>query len=225
MGWAFVAMASLFGITAALAMVGQLLKHPSSTVTDTTTPTSSARLRRASPRAAPTAAPTATDARRAPDPDRHGDRDARAQVARPAQAATAAPAPTAATATSTNAGRSLDLHSLTQSGSISPTDEPGSDTPKPAGGGNLTEAQVSQVVGLHRPGVSRGCWDRNPTAKPAVNVTVSLTVAPDGSAQNVSAAGDDASVAKCIENDVRNWKFPASGASQKIAIPFKFVRQ
>jgi hypothetical protein len=52
-----------------------------------------------------------------------------------------------------------------------------------------------------------------------------LTVAADGSAQGVSASGDDPSVAKCIENDVRNWHFPAMGCSQRTSIPFKFLLQ
>ena len=32
-------------------------------------------------------------------------------------------------------------------------------------------------------------------------------------------------VAKCIENQVRSWQFPAPGSSTTINIPFKFVRQ
>jgi predicted Zn finger-like uncharacterized protein len=226
MGWAFVAMASFFGITAALAMVDQLLlKRPPSTVTDTTSATSSAPAPGV-PSATPTAAaPTTTEAVERPTPAATATAT-HAPTTRSAPAGTATAA-TAATPTATGTGRSLDLHSLTQSGgNVTPTDEPGgSDVPKSTGSGSLTEGQITQVVGLHRPGVSRGCWDRNPTAKAAVNVTVTLTVAADGSAQNVSASGDDPSVAKCIENDVRNWKFPASGSSQKIVLPFKFVRQ
>ena len=59
----------------------------------------------------------------------------------------------------------------------------------------------------------------------SVNVGVSMTIAPDGSAQSVSASGDELSVAKCIENDVRGWRFPAMGCSQKTSFSFKFVRQ
>jgi predicted Zn finger-like uncharacterized protein len=224
MGRAFVMMACAFGITAALAMVDQLLlKRPPPSVSDTTNPTASVPAAGV-PSAAPTAAATATDAVEHVNPVPTAA-PTHAPTARPTPAGTAATAGAAA-ATTTSTGRSLDLHSLTQSGTgISPTDEPASDAPKSTASGSLTEAQIAPVVGLHRPGVSRGCWDRNPTAKPAVNVTVTLTVTADGSPQNVSATGDDPSVAKCIENDVRNWKFPASGGGQKIAIPFKFVRQ
>lgn len=84
---------------------------------------------------------------------------------------------------------------------------------------------MQQVIGLHQLAIRRSCWERNPTVKPTVNVSVSLTVGPDGSAQNVSTSGDEISVAKCIENDVRGWHFPAMGCSQKTGFSFKFVRQ
>jgi len=58
-----------------------------------------------------------------------------------------------------------------------------------------------------------------------VNVGVSMTIGPDGSAQSVAANGDEPSVAKCIENDVRGWRFPAMGCSQKTNFSLKFVRQ
>jgi hypothetical protein len=73
--------------------------------------------------------------------------------------------------------------------------------------------------------IRRACWERNPTTKPTVSVSVALTVGSDGSAQGVSATGDEPSVAKCIENDVRGWHFPAMGCAQKTAFSFKFVKQ
>jgi hypothetical protein len=84
---------------------------------------------------------------------------------------------------------------------------------------------VQNVIGLHQVGIRRSCWERSPTTKPSVNVSVALTVGPDGSAQNVTATGDEPSVAKCIENDVRNWRFPAMNCSQKTGFSFKFVKQ
>jgi hypothetical protein len=122
-------------------------------------------------------------------------------------------------------GRSLDLHSLTQNSSVAPTsDDPGTDGPK-APGQCFSQGQVQQVIGLHQLAIRRSCWERDPTTKPTVNIGVSLTIGPDGSAQNVSASGDEQSVARCIENDVRGWHFPAMGCSQKTGFSFKFVRQ
>ena len=84
---------------------------------------------------------------------------------------------------------------------------------------------MQNVIGLHQVSIRRACWERDPTTKPSVNVAVSMTIGPDGAPQGVSASGDEASVAKCIENDVRGWHFPAMGCSQKTGFSFKFVRQ
>jgi predicted Zn finger-like uncharacterized protein len=132
--------------------------------------------------------------------------------------------PPAATASGT--GRSLDLHSLAQSApAITPTDEPASDAPKSAAGQSLTEGQVQQVIAAHRTAVGRVCWERNPSAKTAVGVNVILTVGADGSAQSVGASGDESSVAKCVENEVRGWRFPATGSSQRTTFSIKFLKQ
>jgi predicted Zn finger-like uncharacterized protein len=130
-----------------------------------------------------------------------------------------------AAAAPTAPGRSLDLHSITSGTSVAPSEDPGGNDAPAAPGQCLSGGQVQQVIGLHQLAIRRTCWERNPTVKPTVNVAVALTVGPDGSAQNVSTSGDEASVAKCIENDVRSWHFPAMGCSQKTGFSFKFVRQ
>jgi len=117
----------------------------------------------------------------------------------------------------------LDLHGLTGN-AVTPTDDPGDNGSK-APGQCFSSGQVTQVIGLHQPGIRRACWERNPTTKPTVNVSVSLTIGPDGSPQSVSANADESSVAKCVENDVRSWRFPAMGCSQQTSFSFHFVRQ
>lgn len=99
--------------------------------------------------------------------------------------------------------------------------------PSAAGGGGFDQAAVERVVANHRAGVKRTCWERvsGPDQKSSVNVTVNATVAPNGSVSSTSSSGDDPMVAKCIENQVRTWQFPAPGESKQIALPFKFVRQ
>jgi predicted Zn finger-like uncharacterized protein len=126
--------------------------------------------------------------------------------------------------TTTAPGRSLDLHSLTGS-NVAPGEDPGGNEAAPAPGQCLSGGQVQQVIQLHQLALRRACWERNPTTKPTVNVGVQLTVGPDGSAQGVSTNGDEPSVTKCIETDVRSWHFPAMGCSQKTGFSFKFVRQ
>jgi hypothetical protein len=135
------------------------------------------------------------------------------------------PAAPGATATATGGGHGpLDLHGLTGSG-ITPTDDPGGSEGPKAPGQCFSEGQVQQVIGLHQVSIRRACWERSATQKLSVNVSVSLTIGPDGSPQGVSASGDDSAVAHCIENDVRSWHFPAMGCSQRTAFSFKFVRQ
>ncbi len=134
-------------------------------------------------------------------------------------------APSASASTSAaSTGRTLDLHGIGTGPTIAPVDDMGNDGPK-APGNCLSEGQVQQVIGLHQVAIRRSCWERSSTTKLTANVAVSLTVGTDGSAQSVSASGDDPSVAKCIENDVRGWRFPAMGCTQKTGFSFKFVRQ
>jgi hypothetical protein len=121
-------------------------------------------------------------------------------------------------------GRSLDLHSLTQNSNVAPSAEDPGDGPK-APGQCFSQGQVQSVIGMHQLAIRRSCWERDPTTKPTVNVSVSMTIGPDGSSQSVAVSGDEGSVAKCIENDVRGWRFPAMGCSQKTGFSFKFVRQ
>ena len=94
------------------------------------------------------------------------------------------------------------------------------------GGGGLDSSSIERVVASHRAGVKRTCWERGGAdQKSSVNVLVSATVAPDGSVSGTSSSGDDPVVGKCIESQVRSWKFNAPGSTTTVNIPFKFVRQ
>lgn len=94
------------------------------------------------------------------------------------------------------------------------------------GGGSLDSSSVERVVASRRAGIKRTCWERGGAdQKSSVNVTISATVAPDGSVSGTSSSGDDPVVAKCIESQVRNWRFDAPGSTTTVNIPFKFVRQ
>jgi hypothetical protein len=168
---------------------------------------------------APTAAPTAAAPTATTEPTSSAAVAANASGPRAgggggagSHASAAAPAPT----------KQLNLGGIGRSG---PAPEDFGNEGPAAPGQCLSSGQVQNVIGLHQVGIRRTCWDRNPTNKPSVKVNVSLTVGPDGSAQNVSATGDEPSVAKCIENDVQNWHFPAMNCSQKTGFSFNFVKQ
>ena len=122
-------------------------------------------------------------------------------------------------------GGAADLTGLLGGGGSGPAVGPGGGGAAGSGGG-LDQAGVERVVAQHRIGVRRTCWERGSNdQKSSVNVTVNATVAPDGSVASTSSSGDDPVVAKCIEGQVKSWRFPAPGSSTQIAIPFKFVRQ
>lgn len=93
--------------------------------------------------------------------------------------------------------------------------------------GPLDQAAVERVVVGQRAGVKRACWERRSgdEGQASANVTVTVAVGPNGTVDSTSSNGDDPVVTKCIEAQVRKWKFPASGTTTTINIPFKFVRQ
>jgi len=91
----------------------------------------------------------------------------------------------------------------------------------PAAAPCISEEQVQKIVRLHLMHLNRSCFEHAETAKAAANVTATLTIGPDGLPQTVTTAGDDPSVAQCVEGHVRAWHFPA-GCTQKISIPLRF---
>jgi predicted Zn finger-like uncharacterized protein len=214
MAIAMIAAAVAFGVTAGVAV---FLRPPPAAPTPVVVQVPAA------PAAVALAAPTSTQtttttADPTPSPGPSTPRSALALATAARSSAAAAPSATM--------GHGLDLHSISPGSNVLPTDEPGSgDTPKAVAGQGVSGAQVSQVVGLHQVALRRNCWERNPSQKTAVNVSVTFTVAGDGSVQGVSATGDEPSIATCIANDVKGWHFPATGASQPVNVPFHFVKQ
>ncbi len=130
-----------------------------------------------------------------------------------------------ATGTTTAAhGPGVDLSGLTgQRNDPSLGDNGGASAAAP--GQCLSEGQVQTVISQHYAGIKRSCWERSGSTKSAANISVSLTVSPGGDATAVSAAGDDPVIANCIASDVRSWHFAGGGCSQRVNIPFHFVRQ
>lgn len=72
----------------------------------------------------------------------------------------------------------------------------------------FTGAQIQSVIVSHQRELRRDCWERNATPQPVVNVVIRMTIAPDGSAQNVVTSGDEPSVKGCIDSAVRGWHSP-----------------
>lgn len=204
--WAVVLFVVPFGITAAFFLFKPppqpiVVQVPVSTPTPTTP---------APPVATEAPAPTAS----APIPEPTAS--APAATSRPAVAAAKAPA------TTSTERKTVDVSGLL--GGTSGPSTGGSGSGGSSGGG-LDSSSVERVVRERQASVKRTCWERSGTQKSSANVTVAVTVAPNGSVSNANATGDDPVVAKCIENQVRGWSFPAPGSTTTVNVPFHFVRQ
>ena len=105
---------------------------------------------------------------------------------------------------------------------------PGTGPASGGGGGSqaaLSSDAIESVVRMHSTSVKRQCWERGGSTMADVNVKVHLTISGNGTVKDTSATGNDPAIAKCIENSVRMWTFPASGGNTDVDIPFHFLRQ
>ncbi len=106
------------------------------------------------------------------------------------------------------------------------------DGPSPSGG-QLSQGEISGVVAQNQPRVRRKCWqpalDGAPLNGPKnARVSVSITIGGSGSVESASASGaerDFPGLSSCIGGMVRGWKFPASGGSTQVSVPFMFAGQ
>jgi hypothetical protein len=103
----------------------------------------------------------------------------------------------------------------------------------PTAGGQLSQGEMNGVVSQNQPRVRRKCWqpalDGQPPNGPRnARVTVSITINASGSVDSASASGserDFPGLASCIAGMVKGWKFPASGGSTTVNVPFVFAGQ
>src|SRR5262249_7510069 len=65
--------------------------------------------------------------------------------------------------------------------------------------GVFDQAAIERVVNTRKAGVKRTCLERSSGTASTTKVTATITIAPNGSVQNVATSGDDPAVGKCIE--------------------------
>ncbi len=114
-----------------------------------------------------------------------------------------------------------------------PSREKPSETSAAAPAQELGANQIQSTVARYTAGVKRGCWQpaletRNNDAPSSARVNVTITVAPSGSVQDVSASGDPRGypgLSSCITSKVRSWQFPAGSSSTTVNVPFVFAAQ
>jgi predicted Zn finger-like uncharacterized protein len=165
-----------------------------------------------------------------PPPTAEAPPDTSATVATTAKPTTGGPVAVAAKtapAPSSTGRAAADLGSLLgSSGSTGPNVGSGPAGPSAGGGGTLDEAAIMRTVNGRKAGIKRSCIDRAGAQASTVKVTANITIAPNGTVQNVTASGDDPVAAKCMESQIRTWTFaPPPGETKSVSIPFVFVRQ
>lgn len=100
-------------------------------------------------------------------------------------------------------------------------------------GGQLSQGEISAVVSQNQPLVKRKCWQPALEARPpngATNARVngSITIRGSGAVDSASASGaerDFPGLASCIAARMKGWKFPPSGGSTTVNVPFVFAGQ
>ena len=81
--------------------------------------------------------------------------------------------------------------------------------------------------------MKRKCWQpaldaRAKDGPSTARVSASLTIGPSGNVDSVSASGgerDFPGLASCIAGSIKGWKFPPSGGSTPVSVPFVFASQ
>jgi hypothetical protein len=92
--------------------------------------------------------------------------------------------------------------------------------------GGLNPDQIRRVV-MNHVGAVRACYETEAQKNPALKggMSVSWTVAPDGSVTGASLAGSSLGnprVEGCVVRQVSRWKFPTSDSPTNVNFPFKF---
>jgi hypothetical protein len=92
---------------------------------------------------------------------------------------------------------------------------------------------MNGVVAQNQPRVRRKCWQpaldgQSANGPKNARVTVNITIGASGSVDSASASGaerDFPGLASCIGGMVKGWKFPPSGGSTQVTVPFLFAGQ
>jgi hypothetical protein len=181
----------------------------------------------------PAPAPAATAAEAVPAPGAAAGAEATDPAQSPAKAGTNAGISRSAAKTPGSAGPSapLDMSGFANTGVAGPSADGPTTTSAQAAGGRLSDGEMNGVVAQNKALVARRCWEpasRSRMGAGNARVVASLIIGPSGNVQQVSASGAEKEypgLANCIAGRVRTWKFPPSGGTTQVNVPFVFAAQ
>jgi hypothetical protein len=140
------------------------------------------------------------------------------------------PKPTASSGPPAN----IDLSGFGNGGVAGPSSQgPGGPGGPSNGSGQLSTGEINAVVSQNQPVIRRKCWQpaleaRTKESASSAKVTASFTIGPGGDVTSVNASGGDSAfpgLSSCIAQRIKNWKFPPSGGSTPVNVPFSFNGQ
>ena len=121
---------------------------------------------------------------------------------------------------------------LDTSGIVTNVPGPVATPPPQTGGGQLSQGEISGVVAANQGRIRRRCWQpaldgQSANGPKSARVKVAITINASGNVDSASASGADSfpGLASCIGGMVRGWKFPPSGGSTPVKVPFVFSSQ
>jgi hypothetical protein len=238
MAYAFIAMAAAFGAVAAYVLLVKQAPVPTAHITPSAEPTVKANA--APPASTPSTSSTASVSAAAPTesgaasarPAPLGGPAAPMQPTPAGSAKTLVDAKPAAPSTPTGGGANIDTSSFGNTGVAGPSANGPSGGSAAGAGGQLSQGEISGVVASNQTIIKRKCWQAALDAHAkdgatSAKVTASITIGPGGNVTSVSASGGGAfpGLADCIASRVRSWKFPASGGTTSVSVPFVFAGQ
>lgn len=99
--------------------------------------------------------------------------------------------------------------------------------------GQLSAGEIQGVVASNQARVRKRCWQpaldsAGSNVSPNARVQGRIVIGPSGSVDSASASGaekDFPGLSSCIAGQMKGWKFPPSGGSTPVNVPFVFAGQ
>jgi len=223
--YAFIAMAAGFGAVLAYVLFAPQTPTPSELALNTATGAlGTNQARPTTPTAKPVETTTAVELDAVP--------------VTPGGTRTGGRAPSSSTVTSgptakpkkTGTAGGIDTSMFDTPGVTGPTTSPGS-TDDTMAKSQLSQGEIQGVVNRGRSGIRHACWQpalASHTGGPkTAKVMVAVTVGRSGRVLGASASGGGGfpGLASCIQGRVAGWRFPRSGGTTTVNVPFVFAAQ